>query len=235
MDGSGISGRPTQSARDRTRWVSGAGRYVADVRAEGALAAAFNDMADRLARDEQWRRDMTADLSHELRTPLATIQSRVEALEYGVMPATPENLRIIGEEVERLGRLLGALRSLNELLTVRQALVQANQFGSLNDLALAVSDLTVLEGTIRHVAQGYSGISAAVRVQPKDLERLYEYDYGFVLAARQLRTSVDPLAAAARANDPARIATEVGRVRGLVGELRQAFQVRLHSVEGIQV
>jgi two-component system sensor histidine kinase BaeS len=58
---------------------------------------------------------MTADLSHELRTPLATIQSRVEALEDGVLPATPENLRVIGAEVERLGRLLGALRSLNEL------------------------------------------------------------------------------------------------------------------------
>ena len=81
----------------------------------GALATAFNAMADRLARDEQWRRDMTADLSHELRTPLATIQSRVEALEDGVLPATPENLRVIGAEVERLGRLLGALRSLNEL------------------------------------------------------------------------------------------------------------------------
>ncbi len=80
-----------------------------------ALAAAFNSMADRLARDEQWRRDMTSDLSHELRTPLATIQSRVEALEDGVLPPTPENLRVIGEEVERLGRLLGALRSLNEL------------------------------------------------------------------------------------------------------------------------
>ena len=80
-----------------------------------ALAAAFNSMADRLARDEQWRRDMTSDLSHELRTPLATIQSRVEALEHGVLPPTPENLRAIGEEVERLGRLLGALRSLNEL------------------------------------------------------------------------------------------------------------------------
>ena len=81
----------------------------------GALATAFNFMADRLARDEQWRRDMTADLSHELRTPLATIQSRVEALEDGAMPPTPENLRVIGAEVERLGRLLGALRSLNEL------------------------------------------------------------------------------------------------------------------------
>ena len=80
-----------------------------------SLAVAFNTMADALARDEQWRRDMTADLSHELRTPLATIQSRIEALEDGVMPATPENLRVIGDEVERLGRLLGALRSLNEL------------------------------------------------------------------------------------------------------------------------
>jgi signal transduction histidine kinase len=79
------------------------------------LAVAFNSMADALARDEQWRRDMTADLSHELRTPLATIQSRIEALEDGIMPATPENLRVIGDEVERLGRLLGALRSLNEL------------------------------------------------------------------------------------------------------------------------
>ncbi len=80
-----------------------------------SLATAFNTMADALARDEQWRREMTADLSHELRTPLATIQSRIEALEDGVMPATPENLRVIGDEVERLGRLLGALRSLNEL------------------------------------------------------------------------------------------------------------------------
>ncbi|MHB8351291.1 MAG: hypothetical protein ACYDFT_01140 [Thermoplasmata archaeon] len=125
--------------------------------------------------------------------------------------------------------------SLTELTNARQTLVQANQYGSLNDLALAVSDLTVLEGTIRHGAQGYTGISPAVRVQPKDLDRLYEYDYGFVLAARQLRGAVDPLTAAAQANDPARISSEVGRLRGLVGELKQAFQARLATVEGIQV
>lgn len=81
----------------------------------GALAVAFNGMAGRLAQNDQWRRDMTADLAHELRTPLATIQARIEALEDGVLPATPGNLRVIGEEVERLGRLLGALRNLNEL------------------------------------------------------------------------------------------------------------------------
>jgi two-component system, OmpR family, sensor histidine kinase BaeS len=97
-----------------------AGRLEARVAPRGddevaALATAFNSMADRLARDEQWRRDMTSDLSHELRLPLATIQSRVEALENGALPPTPQNLRLIGEEVERLGRLIAALRSLNDL------------------------------------------------------------------------------------------------------------------------
>ncbi len=80
----------------------------------GALAVAFNAMAGRLAQDEQWRRDMTADLSQELRGPLDTIQARVEALEAAVLPPTPENLRVIGEEVGRLGRLLSALRALSE-------------------------------------------------------------------------------------------------------------------------
>ena len=110
---------PLEELTDAAGDVS-AGKLDARVAPRGddevaALATAFNSMADRLARDEQWRRDMTSDLSHELRTPLATIQSRVEALEDGVLPLTPENLRVIGEEVERLGRLLGALRSLNEL------------------------------------------------------------------------------------------------------------------------
>ena len=110
---------PLEELTDAAEDVAGGNLYVR-VAPRGddevsALATAFNAMADRLARDEQWRRDMTADLSHELRTPLATIQTRIEALEDGVLPATPENLRVIGAEVEHLGRLLGALRSLNEL------------------------------------------------------------------------------------------------------------------------
>ncbi|MGI0054017.1 MAG: zinc ribbon domain-containing protein [Thermoplasmata archaeon] len=127
------------------------------------------------------------------------------------------------------------LACLGDLTAARQALVQANEYGSLNDLALAVSDLTVLEGQIRHGAQGYTGISAAIRVQPKDLERLYEYDYGFVLASEQLRAAIGPLTAATAANDAGRIRTEVARVRALLGELEQAFRARLSSIEGVQV
>lgn len=79
------------------------------------LAVALDTMADALARNEQWRRDLTADLSDELLAPLASVQTRLEALEEGRVPVTPENLRVAGDEVERLGRLLGALRTLNEV------------------------------------------------------------------------------------------------------------------------
>ncbi|HJW76604.1 MAG TPA: HAMP domain-containing protein, partial [Thermoleophilia bacterium] len=120
------------------------------------LAHAFNSMADALARQQEWRHTMTADLAHELRTPLATIQARVEALEDGVLPATPENLRVIGEEVERLGRMLGELRSLNE--------VEAEGF------ALQVEPLDLAEvardaATSAEAGFARKGVALAVRAQ----------------------------------------------------------------------
>ncbi len=81
----------------------------------GELASTFNEMAAAIERQEDWRRSMSADLAHELRTPLATIQARVEALQDGVLPASAENLAVIGDEVQRLGRLLGELRSLDDM------------------------------------------------------------------------------------------------------------------------
>ena len=67
----------------------------------GELASTFNEMAAAIERQEDWRRSMSADLAHELRTPLATIQARVEALQDGVLPASAENLAVIGDEVQR--------------------------------------------------------------------------------------------------------------------------------------
>ncbi len=104
----------------------------------GALAVAFDAMADRLARDEQWRRDMTSDLSDELRRPLAIIQERLESLEDGAPPTTPEALRAIGAEVEQLGHLLGALHSLNELES--EDLSVEYQGLDLSDVARAACD-----------------------------------------------------------------------------------------------
>lgn len=117
----------------------------------------------------------------------------------------------------------------------RQALTQAGQFQSLTDLAAVLSDLQVLEGSIRHAEQGYSGISPAIRVNPDRLDRLYEYDYGFAQAADQVTATLSPLRTAVSGSDPKAVSDAVATVRGQVRELTQAFKARMNAIEGISV
>jgi len=76
------------------------------------LGSAFNAMAGSLQRDEQLRRDMTADVAHELRTPLAVIRSNLEAMLDGVYPLDGEHLGIVLEQSKVLTRLVDDLRTL---------------------------------------------------------------------------------------------------------------------------
>ena len=76
----------------------------------GRLAISFNKMSADLARSNQARKQMTADISHELRTPLSLIIGQAEAVHDGVLPPTKENFEIIREEACRLERLVDDLR-----------------------------------------------------------------------------------------------------------------------------
>jgi len=117
----------------------------------------------------------------------------------------------------------------------RAALTQSGQFSVLMDLAPLISDLLTLEPKIRSAEQGYSGISPATRVGNADLDRLYEYDYGFVLAADQLDQTLAPLPALAAGANAADLQRLVASARSQVSQLQQAFQVRLKAVQGILV
>ncbi|MHB1434938.1 MAG: zinc ribbon domain-containing protein [Thermoplasmata archaeon] len=140
-------------------------------------------------------------------------------------------------EADSFLRIQVANRLANGIQTiqnVRSALTQAGQFAALTDLAPLLADLQMLEGSVRHAEQGYSGISAPVRVGTAQLDRLYEYDYGFVQAADQLNGTLSQLPASAAsggANSRALIAT----ARGQVAQLSQAFQARLKAIEGLRV
>jgi len=78
----------------------------------GELAAAFDQMADTLARQEQLRRDLVADVAHELRTPVAVLQAGHEALLDGVTEPTPDELASLRDEVLRLARMVNDLQGL---------------------------------------------------------------------------------------------------------------------------
>ncbi len=79
----------------------------------GELGQAFNQMSSELARSNQLRRQMTADIAHDLRTPLTVIAGYVESMRDGVLAPTPQRLEIIYAEIERLQRMVEDLRTLS--------------------------------------------------------------------------------------------------------------------------
>jgi two-component system OmpR family sensor kinase/two-component system sensor histidine kinase BaeS len=76
------------------------------------LADAFNSMAASLARADQQRRQLTADVAHELRTPLSVMRGRLEGIQDGIYPATAEQMDLLLDEVALLERLIEDLRLL---------------------------------------------------------------------------------------------------------------------------
>ena len=79
----------------------------------GQLAAAFNRMSLEVARVNQLRRQMTADIAHDLRTPLTVISGYVESMRDGDLKPSPERFALIYSEIERLQNLVGDLRMLS--------------------------------------------------------------------------------------------------------------------------
>jgi signal transduction histidine kinase len=124
------------------------GDYRVDVEVRGprelrVLTATFNEMAARLAANEEQRRRFLADITHELRNPLAVLQSRIEAQMDGVHPRDDHHVASLLEETRRLGHLVDDLHTLALAETGRLALQQE---------AVAVGVL-VEEVVRRHEAQ----------------------------------------------------------------------------------
>lgn len=79
----------------------------------GELANAFNEMSAELARINELRQQMTADIAHDLRTPLTVITGYLESLRDGVLEPTPERLDVIYGEAQHLFHLVQDLRTLS--------------------------------------------------------------------------------------------------------------------------
>lgn len=78
----------------------------------GDVGRAFDEMADRLERQERARRTIAADLSHELRTPVAVLQGGLEELVDGISEPTSERLASLHEETLRLAALVRDMEAL---------------------------------------------------------------------------------------------------------------------------
>jgi two-component system sensor histidine kinase BaeS len=106
-------GRPIERLAT-TAEMTALGQRATPVPVEGppevrSLAVAFNVMLDRLAEQEQVRREFVMNAAHELRTPLTNLTGYLEALRDGVIPPDRDTFVSLGEEVDRLTRLAASL------------------------------------------------------------------------------------------------------------------------------
>ncbi len=82
------------------------------------LAAAFNELTQRLETTERLRRQFVSDASHELKTPLTSIRLLTDSIllvEDMPLPDVREFVGDIGMEIDRLTRLAEKLLSLTKL------------------------------------------------------------------------------------------------------------------------
>jgi signal transduction histidine kinase len=78
----------------------------------GTLGAAFNGLLDRLAAVIDAQRQFMADASHELRTPVSVVRTTAQvtlAREVRSAEDYRESMTIVGEQAERLSRLVEAV------------------------------------------------------------------------------------------------------------------------------
>ena len=87
-----------------------------------ALAATFDEMAERLRRAhehereiEAIRRDLVSAVSHDLRTPLASLRAMVEAIDEGVVDDTASLRRYASEMRRSVNQLVAMVDDLFEL------------------------------------------------------------------------------------------------------------------------
>jgi signal transduction histidine kinase len=116
-----VASRLTRPLREVAGAAQRLGQGDLSVRARGGadaesseLAAAFNGMAERLERSEALRRRAASDLAHDLATPATVLESQVQAMVDGVVPADATQLEKARTAAADLSSLIGQLSELTQ-------------------------------------------------------------------------------------------------------------------------
>jgi hypothetical protein len=127
--------------------------------------------------------------------------------------------------IQMADMLKGVRRSVED---ARETLAENYAIEVMDKIGGLISNFQALEGKVRHAEGGYSGISAAIRIQEDELNHLYEYD------ARLLDycVNMDREAKALRdASDGGNgLAEMVSNLRDMLRNFEDNFEARMNAI-----
>lgn len=168
-----------------------------------AVATRFNEMADRLEKDETLRRNLFADVAHELRNPLHVIQGNLQAILDDVYPLSKTEIGRLADQTRLLTGLVDDLYDLSQAES--QQMVLHKQLVDIADL-------------VKQTAVSFKPVSAVKNVSLK-VELLGATPYATVDSGR-LRQAIHNLLTNALRHTP-----EGGKIRVTVEQSEETVHI----------
>jgi signal transduction histidine kinase len=200
-----LSGRLTQPLRNVTAAAHRLGQGDLSARASGGpdresmeLAGAFNAMAERVQRSEMLRRRAASDMAHDLATPATVLESQLQAMVDGVVPADKEQL---DHARAAAGALSGVIAQLGELVDAESGVLQrrpiVQPLGALLDEVQRAMEPLFRERGVELAIEAVSP-DVGIEVDPTQVGRALRNVLGNAAqhspAGATVRVAVEPLA-----------------------------------------
>jgi hypothetical protein len=162
-------------------------------------------------------------------------QKKLELLVPGLRGyRTLEDLRVAdsllrNQVADKLDQTKGNLEAL------RKQMATAGDYTNLTSVGSLISQVQQIGGEVRHAAQGYSGWVATISINQDKLNKLYEYDYGFVNSAFQLQSLTISPSLVYDTTAPNSIQTALSIVGSAITDFKQKWAIRMETIENISV
>ena len=190
----GSIARPLQHLAEVTKRLGGGDLSARAGREKGAaefrqMAAAFDEMADRLERLVRAQREFAGNASHQLRTPLTGLKLRLESAAAKAPPELQKDLAAAEHEADRMAEIVGRLLTMARLV----------ETGSAPDTDIAnVVDRAAARWRDRAAASATTirsvGPSGVVKADPNDVGQILDnlIDNAIRYAPGEITIDIEP-------------------------------------------
>ncbi|MGC8580774.1 MAG: hypothetical protein ACP5RS_01155 [Thermoplasmata archaeon] len=119
----------------------------------------------------------------------------------------------------------------SQLDEVRSSIVDHPDNDMLHSIGKLIFTIQDIEGKIRHMTLGYSGISWDIKVTPEIEERLYEYDYQL---GTNVKSILDTIPTLKSINEKSKFISSVNDIMTKLSNVETIFSNRLNEVKNIK-